>query len=61
MRRHALDPALADGGRAPGEFVEGLGAEALSATGLRREDKGPIQALHWRGAMDEESGGGRGT
>jgi len=25
----------------------------LGAVGLRREDKGPIQALHWRGADDE--------
>ena len=25
----------------------------LGATGLRQEDKGPIQALHWRGAEDE--------
>ena len=25
----------------------------LAAVGLRREDKGAIQALHWRGAEDE--------
>ncbi|HEU4906930.1 MAG TPA: trehalose-phosphatase [Solirubrobacterales bacterium] len=27
----------------------------LGAAGLRREDKGPIQALHWRGAADEKA------
>jgi len=27
----------------------------LDAAGLRREDKGPIQALHWRGADDEKA------
>lgn len=27
----------------------------LEAAGLRLEDKGPIQALHWRGAEDEDS------
>jgi len=27
----------------------------LDAAGLRREDKGPIQALHWRGAAEEQA------
>ena len=27
----------------------------LAASGLRREDKGPIQTLHWRGAEDERA------
>jgi trehalose 6-phosphate phosphatase len=36
-----------------GEFVAGLGDGALAEVGLRPEDKGPIQALHWRGAGDE--------
>ena len=34
------------------EFLAGV-AERLEAAGLRREDKGPIQALHWRGSVDE--------
>ena len=52
-------------GRADGasEFLSGLGANgsgggeagALEGIGLRREDKGPIQALHWRGAEDERA------
>ena len=32
-----------------------LAAAALSRAGLRLEHKGPIQALHWRGAADEEA------
>jgi trehalose 6-phosphate phosphatase len=48
-----LDPALADGERAAAEFIDGLDAAGLEAAGLRREDKGPIQSLHWRGAEDE--------
>jgi trehalose 6-phosphate phosphatase len=49
------DPAV--GGRAdrPRQFVEGLDADRLSSVGLRREDKGAIQALHWRGAPDENA------
>ncbi|HEX5762347.1 MAG TPA: trehalose-phosphatase [Solirubrobacterales bacterium] len=35
------------------EFVANLDGAALTATELRQEDKGPIQALHWRGAADE--------
>jgi trehalose 6-phosphate phosphatase len=35
--------------------VLGLEAAALSRAGLRLEDKGPIQALHWRGAADSEA------
>src|SRR3954453_23015676 len=31
----------------------------LEAAGLRREDKGPIQALHWRGSVDEAAAEGR--
>ncbi len=47
-----LDPAL---GRpdAAASFLARLDAGALAAAGLRVEDKGPIQALHWRGADDE--------
>ena len=56
-------PALAGRERDTAEFLArlgtesaaGLGSEALAAAGLRLEDKGPIQALHWRGARDEEA------
>ena len=34
-------------------FLEGLDRSLLQDAGLRIEDKGPIQALHWRGATDE--------
>ena len=37
------------------EFLAGLDAQELAAAGLRREDKGPIQALHWRGVEDESA------
>ncbi len=47
-----LDPALGDGAGAAAEFLCAIGPAARAA-GLRREDKGPIQALHWRGAADE--------
>jgi trehalose-phosphatase len=48
------DPSLAGREREASEFLDGLDGEALETTGLRREDKGPIQALHWRGAEDED-------
>ncbi len=47
------DPSLAGREREASEFLDGLDSAELAATGLRREDKGPIQALHWRGAEDE--------
>ena len=47
------DPSLAGQETAAAEFVAGLAREALDAADLRLEDKGPIQALHWRGARDE--------
>jgi trehalose 6-phosphate phosphatase len=50
-----LDPALAGRERAAADFVASLDAGALAAAGLRREDKGPIQSLHWRGAADERA------
>ena len=50
-----LDAALGDRGDAAGDFVLGLGGEALRGTGLRLEDKGPIQALHLRGSADEKA------
>jgi trehalose 6-phosphate phosphatase len=39
---------------APG-FVEGLDPSELERVGIRSEDKGPIIALHWRGAPNEEA------
>jgi trehalose 6-phosphate phosphatase len=48
-----LDPSLAGQETAAAEFMAGLGSDALGAAGLREEDKGPIRALHWRGAADE--------
>jgi trehalose 6-phosphate phosphatase len=49
----APDPSL-DGreGDAAG-FMATVEAARLDEAGLRLEDKGPIQALHWRGAPDE--------
>jgi len=34
-------------------FIATVAAARLEEAGLRLEDKGPIQALHWRGAADE--------
>jgi trehalose 6-phosphate phosphatase len=34
-------------------FLAAVDAGRLAEVGLRTEDKGPIQALHWRGATDE--------
>ncbi|HET7177298.1 MAG TPA: trehalose-phosphatase [Solirubrobacterales bacterium] len=48
-----LDPSLRGREDGTAEFVAGLDGGALAAAGLRLEDKGPIQALHWRGAEDE--------
>jgi trehalose-phosphatase len=53
------DPSLAGQERAAAEFLDGLDGGALAAAGLRHEDKGPIQALHWRGAGDEAHAEGR--
>jgi trehalose 6-phosphate phosphatase len=50
-----LDPALAGQERAAAEFAAGLDPADLGAQGLRLEDKGPIQTLHWRGAADERA------
>jgi trehalose 6-phosphate phosphatase len=48
----AIDPSVADPARAA-EFVGELPALELAELGLRIEDKGPIQAIHWRGAGDD--------
>ena len=49
------DPSLAGDEGAAKRFFDGLDAEGLAELELRREDKGPIQALHWRGAPDESA------
>jgi trehalose 6-phosphate phosphatase len=51
----SLDPAVVGQERSAAEFLGGLDADGLAAAGLRREDKGPIQTLHWRGAGDEQA------
>lgn len=48
-----IDPAARPRGHRTGDFVAGLDWDALDALGVRREDKGPIQVLHWRGAPDD--------
>jgi trehalose 6-phosphate phosphatase len=47
------DPSVAGREREAIDFLGGLDGDRLGEAGLRREDKGPIQALHWRGAADE--------
>lgn len=50
-----LDPAARPrGGQAAG-FLATLDWDRLARLGIRQEDKGPIQVLHWRGADDEEA------
>ena len=46
------DPSVAERETEAADFLAGLDGERLEI-GLRREDKGPIQALHWRGSADE--------
>lgn len=46
-------PELGGHGEDARRFADGLAADELDAVGLRLEDKGPIVALHWRGAADE--------
>jgi trehalose 6-phosphate phosphatase len=50
-----FDPSLQGREGDAAAFAAELDGEALAAAGLRLEDKGPIQALHWRGAADERS------
>jgi trehalose 6-phosphate phosphatase len=54
-----LDPLLRDREDAAAEFLAEVDGDGLAAAGLRVEDKGPIQALHWRGAEDERAAEGR--
>ncbi len=48
------DPALGRRVDAAREFAGALDGRQLASAELRLEDKGPIQALHWRGAKDGE-------
>ncbi|HEY5333339.1 MAG TPA: trehalose-phosphatase, partial [Solirubrobacterales bacterium] len=47
------DPSLAGREGDAADFIRALEAGRLEGEGLRVEDKGPIQALHWRGADDD--------
>jgi trehalose 6-phosphate phosphatase len=47
------DPSVAGREREAAEFLASVDGARLEAVGLRQEDKGPIQALHWRGSPDE--------
>jgi trehalose 6-phosphate phosphatase len=49
------DPSMAGREGEASEFLEALREGTLEELGLRREDKGPIQALHWRGAEEESA------
>ncbi len=48
-----LDPSLQGHGGHASRFIAALGDAVLPGAELRLEDKGPIQALHWRSAEDE--------
>lgn len=48
-----MNPAAAARAERPAAFVSRLDWDELGRIGVRPEDKGPIQALHWRGAPDE--------
>jgi trehalose 6-phosphate phosphatase len=50
-----FDPAIRGHEEDAASYLAGLDREALAAQGIRIEDKGPIQALHWRGAPDERA------
>ena len=50
-----FDPALEGREGDAAAFLAELGPQALAEAGLRLEDKGPIQALHWRGAEDDRA------
>ena len=49
------DPSIAGRETEAAEFLAGVDGERFAAAGLRVEDKGPIQALHWRGSADERA------
>jgi trehalose 6-phosphate phosphatase len=47
------DPSLAGREREAAEFIATIEPERFAEAGVWVEDKGPIQALHWRGAADD--------
>ncbi|MBS1861082.1 MAG: trehalose-phosphatase [Actinobacteria bacterium] len=49
----SADPSLDGREGDAAEFIAGVAAERFAGSGLRVEDKGPIQAIHWRGAPDD--------
>jgi trehalose 6-phosphate phosphatase len=51
----ALDPELRPRAGAARAFLERRGAGPVQGAGLMVEDKGPIQAIHWRLADDREA------
>jgi trehalose 6-phosphate phosphatase len=54
-RRAEIDPELAGWTDRVRKFVAGEYGRELQRLRVRTEDKGPITALHWRGAPDEEA------
>jgi trehalose 6-phosphate phosphatase len=54
-REVSPDPSLAGREADAAEFVATVEAGRLDGAGLRIEDKGPIQAIHWRGVADEHA------
>jgi trehalose 6-phosphate phosphatase len=48
----SLDPRVSDSAGLAAEFTSQLDRDALGRLGIRLEDKGPIHAIHWRGASD---------
>jgi trehalose 6-phosphate phosphatase len=47
------DPSMAGREGEAATFLASVNGKRLAAAGLRQEDKGPIQALHWRGSSNE--------
>lgn len=56
-----LDPSVGDAATLAAGFTSGLDGDALRLTGIRLEDKGPIHALHWRGASNVDEAEARAT
>jgi trehalose 6-phosphate phosphatase len=56
-----MNLTIADGVAAAEDFVREFDPSSLRSAGLRLEDKGPIQALHWREAADEDAAQRRAT
>ena len=48
-----LDSTVRERGEGVRDFVASLDPSRLEVVGIRVEDKGPIQALHWRGAPSQ--------